>query len=332
VRSPPLSTELVELNLLRPWREPVTPRRIAQDVFGSLFIHVLFFAFIVLTPDTILFTNSPEIRPDFRKAVTLLAPPPSELTQKAPNQGKVLKQLDVRSAVQAQPAQAPHIRQFSPPPGPPARGPEPLTLEASEVETPQIQTGPITAQLPSLGGGIAGLNPSQSLPGPPPRPAPVAAPKPPQAPRQPDPVREALRSGGGGVTVGDISEDSPRVPGVTPSPCNDCSALQLLSDPTNVDFKPYLLQVLAMVKRNWMSVIPASARLGHRGIVVVRFAIDRKGTVPQLEFSTPSGTDFDRAAVAGISASVPFPPLPAEYRGDQIRLQMAFAYNMVAPH
>jgi len=91
-----------------------------------------------------------------------------------------------------------------------------------------------------------------------------------------------------------------------------------------------LLQVLAMVKKNWMAVIPDSARLGRKGIVVLKFAIDRRGAVPSLEFTTPSGNDFDQAAVAGISASVPFPPLPAEYQGDQIHLQMAFAYNMTA--
>ena len=36
----------------------------------------------------------------------------------------------------------------------------------------------------------------------------------------------------------------------------------------------------------------------------------------------------DRAAVAGISASVPFPPLPAEFKGSEVRLQFAFVYNM----
>jgi TonB family protein len=45
----------------------------------------------------------------------------------------------------------------------------------------------------------------------------------------------------------------------------------------------------------------------------------------------PSGTEaFDRAAVAGISASDPFPPLPQDYKGDQIRLQLTFSYNMPA--
>jgi TonB family protein len=41
-------------------------------------------------------------------------------------------------------------------------------------------------------------------------------------------------------------------------------------------------------------------------------------------------TAFDRAAVAGISASNPFPPLPANFQGAEIRLQLAFSYNQPA--
>jgi len=42
-----------------------------------------------------------------------------------------------------------------------------------------------------------------------------------------------------------------------------------------------------------------------------------------------SGTEaLDRAAVAGISASNPFPPLPTEFKGNEIRLQFNFAYNI----
>ncbi len=157
---------------------------------------------------------------------------------------------------------------------------------------PQIQTGPLAAPIAAAGTGAGIMNP---LPAPP-RPTPTAPPKAQPAPRPPDILRSALRPGGQGPIVGDISEDTPRIPGVVPSPCNDCSALQLLSDPKNVDFKPYLLQVLALVKKNWMAVIPDSARLGRKGIVVLKFTIDRRGAVPSLEFSTPSGNDFDHAA------------------------------------
>ena len=323
------SADPVDLNLLRAWREPLTAPRIARDVVGSLFVHALVLAFLIFAPDAQFYSSYPRILTEFRKPTILYAPPSTELTQRAPNKGKVLKELDERSAVQEQPAQAPHVRRFTPPPGAPARGPQPLTIQSAQIEAPQLETGAASSQLPSLGTATSGLGTIQSLGAPPKQPAPAAPAKSP-APR-PDPLREALRAGGGGITVGDLSEDSPRVPGMIPSQCTDCSALQLLSDPKNVDFKPYLLQVLAVVKRNWMSVIPQSARMGRRGIVVLKFIIDRHGAVPQLEFSSPTGSDFDRAAVAGISASVPFPPFPPGFNGDQIHLQMAFAYNEV-PH
>ena len=144
-------------------------------------------------------------------------------------------------------------------------------------------------------------------------------------------LRYALRPGGGGVTVGDIAEESPKVLGDRAVAVRRLQRTATAERPKNIDFKPYLLQVLAVVKRHWLSVIPDSARHGRRGVVVLKFAIDRRGSVPQLEFTNLHGTDFDRAAIAGISASVPFPPFPAGFNGDQIRLQMAFAYNQV-PH
>ena len=114
-----------------------------------------------------------------------------------------------------------------------------------------------------------------------------------------------------------------------PSRGKTASTLELLSDPMGVDFKPYLIRVLAAVRRNWFAVIPESARMGRRGKVILQFSVDREGQVPKLVIAMPSGAEpLDRAAVAGISASVPLPPLPKEYTGNQIRLQLSFAYNM----
>ncbi len=96
-----------------------------------------------------------------------------------------------------------------------------------------------------------------------------------------------------------------------------------------VDFRPYLIRVLAAVRRNWFAVIPESAKLGQTGRAVLQFAIDRTGNVPKLVIAVPSGREaLDRAAVAGISASNPFPPLPPEFKGGQIRLQLVFRYNL----
>jgi TonB family protein len=107
------------------------------------------------------------------------------------------------------------------------------------------------------------------------------------------------------------------------------SKVQLLSDPMGVDFSPYLIKVLTAVRKNWNAVIPESARFGRGGQVVVQFAINRDGSVPKLVIAMPSGADaLDRAAVAGISASNPFPQLPSDFRGQQVRLQLTFKYKI----
>jgi TonB family protein len=147
-------------------------------------------------------------------------------------------------------------------------------------------------------------------------------------------IREAIKSTpSGGLTVGDLDLGGPggAGPGINlpPAPGAQSSNLELLSNPNGVDFRPYLMQILAAVRRNWMAVYPESARLGRRGRVGIQFSISRVGSVPKLVIVNPSGTEsLDRAAVAGISASNPFPPLPSEYRGDRIVLQFNFAYNM----
>ncbi|MEZ5355006.1 MAG: energy transducer TonB [Bryobacteraceae bacterium] len=93
-----------------------------------------------------------------------------------------------------------------------------------------------------------------------------------------------------------------------------------------------MIRILSTVRRNWVAVIPESARLGRRGKVLIQFAISKDGAVPKLVIASPSGTEaLDRAAVAGISASNPFPPLPDEFKGQQIRLQFTFLYNAGRP-
>jgi len=144
-------------------------------------------------------------------------------------------------------------------------------------------------------------------------------------------VAAVSRRPGGGLIVGD---EAIQAPGLGESlsqkaaPGRMGSSLELLSDPQGADFRPYLIKVLSAVRRNWFAVIPESARMGRRGRVLIQFAISRDGRVPKLVIATPSGAEpLDRAAVAGISASNPFPPLPTEFRGDQIRLQLSFVYN-----
>jgi TonB family protein len=130
--------------------------------------------------------------------------------------------------------------------------------------------------------------------------------------------------------VGDTGTDL-ATPGLNlpPSAGRPHSNLELRSDPMGVDFRPYMQQVLAAVRRNWFAVYPEAARLGQRGQVVLEFAIAKQGLVTKVIFSSESGAKaLDQAAVAAISASNPLPPLPTGFKGDRIVLRMTFMYNV----
>jgi len=147
-------------------------------------------------------------------------------------------------------------------------------------------------------------------------------------------IRAAARSRGGGVVVGDLDAGAPtgdvsEMRSLAPATGRTASNLELLSDSQGVDFRPYLTRILATVRRNWQAVMPESARLGRRGRVAIQLSIDRQGRIPKLVIAESSGAEpLDRAAVAGISASDPFPPLPDEFRGEEIRIQFNFLYNL----
>jgi TonB family protein len=103
----------------------------------------------------------------------------------------------------------------------------------------------------------------------------------------------------------------------------------ILSDTRGVDFGPYLARVVYNVRRNWYSMIPVAARLGQKGRVAIVFEILKDGSVPELRLVASSGSDsLDRAALAALRASNPFPPLPEEFTGNHLVLQFIFLYNL----
>jgi len=338
----------VELNLLRPWREPVTPRRLMTAGVGSAVFHITVLILLLSLPDIEGPREAPIVTPDIHRAVHLVAPRYFEPTQKEPNAGKISRELDVRSSNPAPEPKAPRFRAPQPAPGPVAQAPLPApAVEPPKIEPPKIEVAASAPPPPP----VISTQPVQPVAPPQPEkpklafenvgagPAHVAAPNPNAVvPSAKITVQDAARNsvpntipGGGGTVVGDVGDSTTTIPNLNqaPSPGRIGSNLQLLSDAQGVDFKPYLIQVLTAVRRNWLAILPESARLGRRGRVLVQFAIDRNGRVPKLVIAEGAGTDaLDRAAVAAVSASYPFPPLPAEYKGDQIRLQFAFSYNM----
>lgn len=329
-----------ELRLLYDWDHSLYPPQWKQAAIGTLIVHVVVIVFVLLAPPSRSAVPFQETRIDFRKATPIYAPRMEkfEITQKAPNQGKIQKEVTLdallpkpqqtakntpppKAYVPPTPAPAPAQQQqliAEAPKLPPAQGNPQLQLPATMPPIPINEKPKITFENPgapsgvSLGAGKIPL-PNTSVS---------------------EAVRSASRGRTGGVVVSDVMDiatGAGATLSATPNQGRAGSSLELLSDPQGVDFKPYLIQVLAAVRRNWFAVIPESARLGQRGRVVIQFAISREGRVPKLVISAPSGADaLDRAAVAGISASNPFPPLPLEFKGDQIRLQLSFMYNQPA--
>ncbi|HMK28452.1 MAG TPA: TonB family protein [Terriglobales bacterium] len=108
------------------------------------------------------------------------------------------------------------------------------------------------------------------------------------------------------------------------------SQLDILSDTMGVDFGPYLARVLHAVRTNWYNLIPveAQAPLMKKGKVSIEFAITKNGQIAGMRLAGTSGdVALDRAAWGGITASNPFAPLPAEFRGEYLALRFHFYYN-----
>jgi TonB family protein len=284
-----------------------------------------------------------------QRPITLVTPLyiPTELTQKAPNKGKISKELTAESIPERPRLKAPSPAPAKrvPPPPPPVPAPQVAKLEPKVVvtEPPKIQQ----AENP----GPQQPGPIAKLPLPPPpneQPklvfeTPASAASPAQGAQQPRismpntsveaAVRDLARNGAQlGQSVGDIGADEGGFGAglnLPPSAGRPHSNLELKSDPMGVDFRPYMLQVLAAVRRNWFAVYPEAARLGQRGEVVLEFAIARQGLVTKVVFSGESGLKaLDQSAVAAVSASNPLPPLPTGFKGDRIVLRMTFMYNM----
>ncbi|MBI5083868.1 MAG: TonB family protein [Acidobacteria bacterium] len=332
--------------------EPGRAPRISGAAAGSIGFHVLLIVFALNAPSG--WSGRERIndaRIQFGRPTPLVAPPDLRefrLTQKEAQRSKPVTEVDMAALLSrpqvVQPIQAPAGKVFVPP-----QAPSVTQQQVPVIEVPKQETAPqglpdasaaLAARLPTAPppeqpkmanpfekvGGTQGL-PSGG------RGVGMAAVAPPKTSVD-EAVRAVTRGGGGrGLTVGDVGAGGGGgiSEGVVQnqSQQRNASALELLSDPQGTDFRPYLIQVLAAVKRNWQSVFPESARFGRQGRVAIQFSIDRTGHVPKLVIAVPSGAEaLDRAAVAGISASNPFPPLPNEFRGPEIRLQLVFSYNL----
>jgi TonB family protein len=324
VGSPPVEPEL---QLLTTWGQSDDADRRRRAFIGTVLFHVAGIGILFLLPES--FFQDPR-RPDPPvRHITPIFEPVTRLTQKAPNTAKVSKEFSV-----AENGGRPHLP--TPPPAPPAprkavipQAPTPKPVQNALPEPPKVESAVNTPkiEIPQLG----------TLP--PPRIQTQEQPKlalqnlgqapppivPPEERRVPVPDTSIE-----GAIQRSIQGAPPRPPSPPPGTENGQSMQlpQLLSDTEGVDFTPYLRQILQTVRRNWQTVIPESVRLGRRGRVSIVLSIDRNGKIVKLVYGEQSGTNsLDEAAVAGVSMSQPFPPLPPEFKGAKIVVQFNFAYN-----
>jgi TonB family protein len=109
------------------------------------------------------------------------------------------------------------------------------------------------------------------------------------------------------------------------------TGVDILSDTQGFDFRDYINRLLAALKRNWIAVMPESARMGDRGVVFTTFTINTDGSVsdPDPILERTSGKEpLDNAAMSAIHASNPFEPLPKQFHGPNLKLRIAFLYNL----
>jgi TonB family protein len=212
-------------------------------------------------------------------------------------------------------------------------------LDSSRAGAPGTSSPQAQSQQPPAPAPEAAQQPEQPSPAPPPQnqtarlqTPPTGAPRPTFSTGAMSPgsaIEQAARAaisnrGGYGGDNGDYGLGQGKQAGEAIGP------LDVLSDTMGVDFGPYLARVLHDVRENWYRIIPESARapLMKKGKVSIEFAILKDGQVAGLQIVGTSGdVALDRAAYGGITASKPFPPLPAEFGGQYLALRFHFYYN-----
>jgi TonB family protein len=92
------------------------------------------------------------------------------------------------------------------------------------------------------------------------------------------------------------------------------------------DLTPWAQKVLELIMRSWD--LPSVGALPDRAQVRIILIISKNGDVSSLEIVEGTAMDvLDRAAVKAIRASLPFPPLPADFPGDFLEAHVEFTYH-----
>jgi periplasmic protein TonB len=85
-------------------------------------------------------------------------------------------------------------------------------------------------------------------------------------------------------------------------------------------FSYYVQQLVSLIGANWFR-----PEAPDETLCTVSFRIQRSGQVTDVKIESPSGVSYyDRAAVRAVFAANPLPPLPADYRNEQLGVHLRF--------
>jgi len=98
------------------------------------------------------------------------------------------------------------------------------------------------------------------------------------------------------------------------------------------DWGAYAASMVAKIRTNWYENMPPLIRTGMKGVVTIRFTIQRDGRISDVEMlGSSSIPPYDFAAKHAIELSSPLNPLPKDFPNPSERVTCMFFYNSDPP-
>ena len=98
------------------------------------------------------------------------------------------------------------------------------------------------------------------------------------------------------------------------------------------DWGAYAQSMVSRIRVNWYANMPDLIRAGMKGVVTIRFTIQRSGAITDIQILNGSGIPpYDFAAKKAIELSSPLNPLPEDFPKNSERVTCMFYYNLEPP-
>ena len=98
------------------------------------------------------------------------------------------------------------------------------------------------------------------------------------------------------------------------------------------DWGEYAQSMVSRIRVNWYNNMPQLIQTGLKGVVTIRFTIQRDGRITNIEQLSSSGhPPYDFAARKAIELSSPLNPLPKDFPNSSERVTCMFFYNQEPP-